>query len=126
MNVLVIDDLRIARDHPEGEEIYARTPADGVEQLESQEWDFIFLDHDLGWNFTEGALTIWPCIEYIEANVEKFRKTKFTVVSSSPRAAMIVTALEDAGLDVVRWTMRDVSMVFKELDAPRIDLTSLG
>ena len=114
LQILVIDDLRTARE--DVGEVYARTPSEGIELLGSQEWDIVFLDHDLGSNFTEGALTIWPCIEFIEENINLFRNTTFRVISSSPRAANIVQALEVNGLEVERWSHRDVGIRFKTED----------
>lgn len=57
--VLVIDDIRTF----EGV-THARTAAEGIRLLESQEWDEVWLDHDLG-----GCGTIRPVVEWLDKNV---------------------------------------------------------
>lgn len=84
LRVLIIDDLRIARNDPNA--VYARTPDEGLKMLE-QDWDFIMLDHDLGIGPGGEDLTIWPCIEYIIANRERFRDVIIDIISANPVGA---------------------------------------
>lgn len=83
MKTLVIDDLR--RAYEDADVTYARTPEEGVRLLTEEDWELVCLDHDMGYelyNFNE--LTIWPCIEYIEQNVDKFKDVIFYIITSSP------------------------------------------
>jgi hypothetical protein len=98
MKTLVIDDLR--KVVPAFEPVtYARTPNEGIIRLTDETWELVCLDHDLGFNFTEGELTIWPCIEFIEQNAASFRKTIFYIITSNPWGAQrMAAALNAAGL----------------------------
>lgn len=102
MKVLVIDDLRSVKKDLEPVE-YARTPREGVERLAEGGWDLVCLDHDMGFDFTTGPLDIWPCMEFIEANAEKFMDTNFYIITSSPVGAdRMQAALDNAGLTAFR------------------------
>lgn len=85
LRVLVIDDMRIAK---EPGAVHATTPYEGVQKLGESEWDVVCLDHDMGYDFDSGQeLTIRPVIRFIEENVDKFQETTFYIVTSNPYAA---------------------------------------
>lgn len=60
MRTLLIDDLRNFRNNPAGELLIARNSQEGLDLISQGEWDFVWLDHDLG-----GADTINPVIEFL-------------------------------------------------------------
>ena len=103
LNVLVIDDMRIAR---EPGAVHAETPDKGLELLKSKDWNVVCLDHDLGYDFESGAeLTIRPVLDYIVENAHRFKDTLFYVVTSNPYAGDMMTAsLDMFGLWNIRLT----------------------
>lgn len=112
MRVLVIDDLRsVTKDYEPVE--YARTPKEGILRLDEGGWDLVCLDHDMGWDFVDGPLEIWPCIEFIEENAGDFKDTTFYVITSSPVGGdRMEAALHNVGLTVYRIGYAEKSKMF--------------
>lgn len=117
MRTLVIDDIRTFKggELDESMVVYARTPEEGVRLLSQGEWEQVVLDHDLGMNLeTFESIDIWPCVEYIENNRNRFRDTQFVVVSSNPYgAASIEAALQSIGLKAFRLTESQKAKYFQ-------------
>jgi hypothetical protein len=113
MHTLVIDDLRNVRD-PEADVTYARTPDEGVRLLRTEHWDLVCLDHDLGIERRTGrVLDIWPCVEFIEENPERFTETNFYIVTSNPWGAeRMHAALRARGLYAYRIDHREKDRLF--------------
>ncbi len=60
-NILVVDDVRVMK----FEATYARTWPEAKALIESQEWDEVWLDHDLDFNFDtqDQAFQAWQSID---------------------------------------------------------------
>jgi hypothetical protein len=102
LRVLVIDDLRMAK---EPGATHCITADEGIIALATKEWDYILLDHDLGIDETGKVLTIWPVIEYICLNPAYYREVMIDIISSNPVGAQQMrNALEGAlGVDIFVW-----------------------
>ena len=55
-NILVIDDVRVARDIPDTTFTHVRHPIDALREVYTKKYDEIWLDHDMGYDET-GELT---------------------------------------------------------------------
>lgn len=100
--ILVIDDLR----EFSFKAIYARTSKEALDIL-YQEWDEIWLDHDLG-----EEDTIKPILDFIQEKSfygdKTFDNTQFIVHSANPYGAkMMVAVLERCCYYVVRINAND-------------------
>ena len=74
--ILLIDDLR---NFPEVTQV-ARTYEDGIKALKSQNWDVLYLDHDLG---QADGLDGTGVMNFLEENPHYLPK-KIIIVSSNP------------------------------------------
>jgi len=87
--MLVIDDLRVLKTDWERhtDVTYARTPIQGIAELDAHAWDVVVLDHDMGMDYNTGDfLDIWPVIHYIEENHERLVDVDIWIVTSNPVA----------------------------------------
>lgn len=106
-NVLVIDDQRIFK-VPENA-IHATTSQEGIKLLDSQAWDEVFLDHDLG-SDSEGSGS--DIVKHIVATRPKV--DMFVVHSmNAPAAERMVSDLVDADYKAIRlfWTKGTMDML---------------
>ena len=103
MKILVIDDMRsFKQTPPDSEVVYARNSREGLRAVRNDNWDEIYLDHDLG--YTEsGTDTIRPILLYIEEHSERFSRVLFRVITSNGYAGdVMMRALLVNGLNAIR------------------------
>lgn len=94
---LMIDDMRLPN-FPDDLTLVT-TPNEALEILRAdQQWDFFYLDHDLGEDASGKTLDIWPVIEHMEKNAKALRDSIVYIISSNPvGASRMKTALDRAG-----------------------------
>ena len=115
MKTLMVDDMRL----PKASGVTLAVNA--VEALEilkaDSDWDFIYLDHDLGTDAEGNVLDIWPVMAFIDRNRSKFRETVFYIVSSNPAGAERMQAgLASAGILAIRPTEMEKALLFDYRD----------
>lgn len=116
LEVLVIDDMRIAKPSPTANYTHAVTPQEGIAKLFSQHWNIVCFDHDLGVDKDGKTLDIWPVIRAMENQRKAVKQADFIcyVISSNPIGAeRIKKALENLGLLAIIVNDRDKANMFE-------------
>lgn len=91
MKVLMIDDWRDESFVKEKPTLIARTFEEGIEALKSDNWDILYLDHDLGQDYGKDGSGV---MNFLEANVLYLPK-KIELITSNPVGRLYMQSVID-------------------------------
>lgn len=122
LKILLIDDLRGFKVTPEGADvIIARNSTDALAKLTGEDyWDYVYLDHDLGWNaLTNKDDTVGGIVDYLAEEAFQRNETgsplrigHVLIHTSNPVGAqMIQNTLDYYGYVTTRINASDVFTV---------------